>query len=91
MTSVDLTAYLAQMLYLSLLLSLPVIIAASTVGVLLAVLQALTQIQEQTLPTAIKLVVAGVTLFLTARWMGSELYLYAVSIFDLLPKIGARG
>ncbi|WJF89302.1 type III secretion system export apparatus subunit SctS [Paraburkholderia bonniea] len=90
MSTPDLTAYLAQMLYLTLLLSLPVILAASAVGVLMAILQALTQIQEQTLPIAIKLIVAGVTLFMTANWMGSEMFMYAISIFDMLPRLGGH-
>ncbi|WP_153100000.1 type III secretion system export apparatus subunit SctS [Paraburkholderia hayleyella] len=91
MNTPDLTAYLAQMLYLTLLLSLPVILAASAVGVLMAILQALTQIQEQTLPIAIKLIAAGVTLFMTASWMGSEMFMYAISIFDMLPRLGVHG
>ncbi|MGE8357558.1 MAG: flagellar biosynthetic protein FliQ, partial [Microvirgula sp.] len=44
-----------QMLWVVLLLSLPVVVVASVVGVLVCLLQALTQIQDQTIQFLIKL------------------------------------
>ena len=37
-----------------------------------SLLQALTQIQEQTLSFGVKLAAVGLTLYLTARWMGGD-------------------
>ena len=62
--------------------SLAPILAATLVGLLVSLLQALTQIQEQTLGFAVKLITVVVTLLLTARWMGGEVYNFAVQIFD---------
>jgi type III secretion protein S len=73
---------------LVLLLSLPAIIVASVVGLLVSLVQALTQIQEQTLSFAIKLIAVIATLIFTARWVGSEILTYAANIFDLLPIMG---
>jgi type III secretion protein S len=56
------------------------------VGTLFSLLQALTQIQEQTLSFAIKLIAVGLTLFLTASWLGVELMLYTQAIFDNIPQ-----
>ena len=83
----DLVSYLSKALYLVLWLSLPPIVVASVVGTLFSLFQALTQIQEQTLSFAIKLIAVMATLALTARWIGGELYNYTVSIFELIPQL----
>jgi len=69
------------------LLSLPAIIVAAVVGTLFSLLQALTQIQEQTLSFAVKLIAVGVTLFLTASWVGGELLNYTLTVFDSFPRV----
>ena len=81
----DLTSNVVRALILVLWLSLPPIIVASVVGILFSLIQALTQIQEQTLSFGVKLVAVGVTLYLTARWIGGEIFNYTLSIFDNFP------
>ncbi|MEY4212349.1 MAG: type III secretion system export apparatus subunit SctS [Burkholderiaceae bacterium] len=78
---------LVRALYLTMLLSLPAIMVAAIVGTLFSLLQALTQIQEQTLSFAVKLIAVGVTLFLTAGWVGGELLNYTLSVFDSFPRL----
>jgi len=78
---------LVRALYLTMLLSLPAIMVAAIVGTLFSLLQALTQIQEQTLSFAVKLIAVGVTLFLTAGWVGGELLNYTLSVFDSFPRM----
>ncbi len=77
----------SQALLLVLYLSLPPIIVAALVGTLVSLLQALTQIQEQTLSFAIKLISVVVTIFLTASWVGGELHNYTINIFDSMPTL----
>lgn len=84
----DLVTYLTKALYLTLWLSLPPIVVASVVGTLFSLFQALTQIQEQTLSFAVKLIAVMVTLVLTARWVGGEMYNYTLAIFDSFPTLG---
>lgn len=62
--------------------SMPAILVATVVGVLVSLVQALTQVQDQTLPFGIKLVAVFLTLFLTVRWMGSEIFNFSVLLFD---------
>lgn len=88
MATADLVTYLTKALYLVLWLSLPPIIVASVVGTLFSLFQALTQIQEQTLSFAIKLIAVMATLALTARWIGGELFYYTIAVFDLFPQVG---
>ena len=82
MNTNDVTGYLMQALYLTLMLSL----VASVVGTLFALIQALTQIQEQTLSFAVKLIAVAITLYLTASWMGGELVNYATNVFSSFPR-----
>ena len=87
METVDVTSHVIRALLLTLWLSLPPIIVASVVGTLFSLLQALTQIQEQTLSFAVKLVAVGITIYLTARWVGGEIFNYTVSLFDAFPGL----
>ena len=83
----DLVTHVIQALLLVLILSLPPIVVASVVGILFSLIQALTQIQEQTLSFGVKLVAVGLTLYLTARWMGGEIFNYTVLIFEKFPDM----
>ncbi|ANN76774.1 type III secretion system export apparatus subunit SctS [Bordetella flabilis] len=83
----ELVSYLKQALYLVFWLSLPPLVVASVVGTLFSLFQALTQIQEQTLSFAIKLLAVFVTLLLAAGWIGAEIYHYSLSIFGVLRGI----
>ena len=68
-------------------LSLPPIAAAAIIGTLFSLFQALTQIQEQTLSFAIKMIVVFGVILLTARWVGTELYNFTVSTFGAFVHI----
>jgi len=74
-------------LILVLYLSLPPILVATFVGVLVSLIQALTQVQEQTLSFAIKLITVTITLLITLPLVGIELMNFADSIFDMIPTI----
>ncbi|QWA31723.1 type III secretion system export apparatus subunit SctS [Pseudomonas sp. RC3H12] len=76
MSSTEVLHFASQALWLVLILSLPTVLMAALVGTLVSLVQALTQVQEQTLGFVAKLVAVVVTLFVTADWMGSELYRY---------------
>jgi len=84
----DVIQYTYQALMLVLLLSMPPIIVASLVGTLVSLFQALTQIQEQTLAFAIKLVAITITIFFTARWLGMEIYQFSLKILQAIPALG---
>ncbi|HEB77230.1 MAG TPA: EscS/YscS/HrcS family type III secretion system export apparatus protein [Methylothermaceae bacterium] len=87
MSPAELVAYASHALLLVLILSLPPILAAALVGTLVSLLQALTQIQEQTLSFAFKLVAVIITLFFTATWLGEELFRFAARVFVDLGRV----
>ena len=79
--------YAQKCLILILQLSLIPIIVATVLGLLVSLLQALTQIQEQTLGFAVKLIAISITIMLASSWMGGELLLYTQSIFNSFAAI----
>ena len=70
-----------QALWYVMLLSAPPIIVAAVVGLVVAVLQAATQIQEQTLQYALKFFAIVLTIFVTASLLGGTLYQFAERVF----------
>jgi len=88
MDQVNLVSIMVKAMYLTLWLSLPTIIVASVVGTLFSLFQALTQIQEQTLSFAVKLIAVMAVLALTATWVGGEMYNYTLMVLDSIPAIG---
>jgi len=59
-----------QGLLLSLWLCLPVVLGSAAAGLLIAILQAATQLQDQAASAAMRLIVGALIVALTAGWMG---------------------
>ena len=88
MNQAELLNYAQQCLILILRLSLVPIIVATVIGIIVSLLQALTQIQEQTLGFAVKLIAISLTIMFSASWMGAQMLLYTQDIFLRFPLIG---
>lgn len=88
MNQAELLNYAQQCLILVLKLSLVPIIVATVIGIIVSLLQALTQIQEQTLGFAVKLIAISLTIMFSASWMGAQMLLYTQDIFSHFPLIG---
>ena len=88
MNHAELLNYAQQCLIVILKLSLVPIIVATLIGIIVSLLQALTQIQEQTLGFAVKLIAISLTIMFSASWMGAEILLYTQDIFAYFPLIG---
>lgn len=80
-----------QGLLLILILSAPPILVSMFFGVIVAIFQAATQIQEQTLSFTIKLVAVTLTLMLMGTWLGAQIMSFATSIFVNFPKWSVAG
>ena len=74
-----------QALYLTLILTAPPVASAMMVGLAISLLQATTQIQEQTLTFVPKLVAVIVTLALVGPWTMIQLVNFASSLMDSFP------
>ncbi|GDY14967.1 flagellar biosynthetic protein FliQ [Planctomycetota bacterium] len=80
---------LRKMLWVSVLLSAPVLLATMVIGLIIGILQAVTSIQEQTLSFVPKLAAIGLVLVLLGSWMTRVLVDYSAELFTGLPQIGA--
>ena len=82
------TLFMSQMaIYLVLQLSLPAVIAATSLGLIVAMFQSVVQLQEQTLGFAVKLVSIVVILFVTGPWISKQLLNFLYQIFDRLENM----
>jgi len=75
-----------QALLLILILSGPPILISTMLGLFVAVFQAATQIQEQTLSFMVKLFAVVFTLLFLGGWLGSQIMQFASNIFLNFPK-----
>ncbi len=76
-----------EALWLILMLSLPPLLASLVVGVVISLLQALTQVQEQTLTFVPKIIATILVLIITAGWMLDTLREFAGRVFDTMLKV----
>lgn len=70
-------------LYLILILVLWPVAVATVVGLLVGLIQTITQLQEQTLPFGIKLVAVSLCLFLLSGWYGEVLLNFGYEVMRL--------
>lgn len=75
-----------QSLLLILILSGPPILISTLLGLFVAVFQAATQIQEQTLSFMVKLFAVIITLFVLGGWLSAQILQFANNIFTNFPK-----
>jgi flagellar biosynthetic protein FliQ len=87
MSGFDINNFIVQALYLIVILSAPVLLTAMIVGLVISLLQAVTQIQEQTLSFVPKMVATFIVIALTAGWVASSLYTFAVEVFKYISNI----
>ncbi len=78
----------ADALWLILLLSLPPLLASLIVGLVISLLQALTQVQEQTLTFVPKIIATILVLIIFAGWMLTTLREFAGRVFETILKVG---
>jgi flagellar biosynthesis protein FliQ len=77
----------AETLFLVIAVSAPVLGVSLLVGLAVGLLQAVTQVQEQTLSFVPKLVAVGVTLAVAGGWMGAKLLRFTEALWRALPSL----
>ncbi len=86
----DIIPLTQQALWLVLVLSAPPIFAASIVGLIIAFIQAATQLQEQTLTYTVKFIVIVVVMLITMSFLGGTLYTFSERLFTDFPVMTGR-
>ena len=77
-----------ETLTVMLILSTPVLIAGLTIGLVISVLQAVTQIQEQTLSFVPKIIGMVVVAIVAMPWLVTKLMTFSAEMFGPLPAGG---
>lgn len=83
----DLVTLLRDGLFQILIMIAPVLGVALVVGLVIAIFQAVTSIQEQTLTTVPKIFAILAVLALLGGWMFSSMRDYTVQIFQMIPQL----
>jgi type III secretory pathway component EscS len=87
LTDREILSLASQSLNLVLTGSLPAITAAAIAGVAIALVQALTQIQDQGLPTAVKFFAVILVLFFTYVQIGSSIAVFTATLFTMVETL----
>jgi flagellar biosynthetic protein FliQ len=74
-------------LLLGAMLAGPLLLAALAVGLLISILQAVTQVQEQTVVFVAKLATVGIIFLLSLSWMLQTISKYTIELFRGLPSL----
>jgi len=74
---------------LALLVAAPLLVTALAVGVIVSLIQAITQLQEQTLTFIPKLVLIAIVFLATLPWTLTRLVEYLVQVVRTLPTLSA--
>ena len=65
----------------------PVLGAALLIGLIIAIFQATTSIQEQTLTFLPKVLVMLLIIALLGKWMLAEMGQYTITLFNMIPEL----
>jgi type III secretion protein S len=87
MESAEYLHLMTRTLVLVMYASIPVLVIAAGVGLLVGLLQAVTQIQDQSLPQTLKLVAVLVTVALLGPLLAEPLLHHAETILDQFPGL----
>ena len=77
-------------LFLIMLLSAPMLISALAVGLVISIIQATTQIQEQTLSSVPKMAITFVSLIVCGPWIMDMISSYAKELFHYIEIMGPK-
>jgi flagellar biosynthetic protein FliQ len=83
----QITSLLRGGIFEVLMLAAPLLLSALTVGLVVAILQATTSIQEQTLTFVPKVLTILLVLGLLGGWMFTSLGEYTVQLFRMIPSM----
>ena len=70
----------------AMIISMPVLLMVMAVGIAMGFLQAVTQIQEQTISMVPKMVAAGLVVMALLPWMLARLMNYTTQLFEAISR-----
>lgn len=86
MNQADVTELLQTALWIITIGAAPAVLSAMVVGTLIALFQALTQIQEMTITFVPKLIVMAATIALTAHLVGGQVFAFTEQLYSRIER-----
>jgi len=80
---------LDSMLWTSMIIAAPILLAILIVGLIISIFQVTTQLQEMTLSYVPKMIVTAALLIMLGPWMMSRLTQFAINLYTDIPMIVA--
>ncbi len=74
-----------EAIWTTLLIGAPILVAGMSVGLLIGLFQALTQIQEQTVAFVPKIVAMMLTLSIALPWLVARMLQYSIELIEGIP------
>lgn len=87
MTDVQVIEILQGAIAISTKLAAPILIASLMIGVVISVIQTVTQIQEMSLTFVPKLVGVAVVMIVSGAWMIRELVAWVTTLWQSIPSL----
>lgn len=87
MTEID--NIIREALIMTTVISAPVVLACVVLGLIIAVIQTATQLQEQAMSFAIKLFATTIVVLVSAKWGSSYLIKFSMRIIESIPSISS--
>lgn len=84
MTNSEVIDIMQSSIVIAIKLAAPILILSMAVGILISILQAATQIHEQTITFVPKLLIIAIIMLLTGSWMLESLQDFTRSIFSIM-------
>lgn len=88
MVADDPLGLLNQLLWNTIIIAAPVLIAALVVGLVISILQVATQLQEMTLSYVPKLLICAFVLIGLGPWMIGRITQFAIAAIRTIPQLG---
>lgn len=82
--------YVNQALWLTLMLSAPIVIVTAVIGLILGFLQAVFQLQDQALPFGVKLLAVVLVTVALGGWQAQTLMQFTQMMFDVIASPSGR-
>jgi flagellar biosynthetic protein FliQ len=87
MTTLSALEWFRQLMWIAVLAAGPTVLAAVIVGLIVAILQAATQVNDQAVAFAPKALAVVAALVLSGPWMMSQLVQFTTSIFAAIARM----
>ncbi len=87
MTDTEVLSILRDAFMLAFKIAGPILITALLIGVVISLIQTVTQIQEMTLTFVPKLVGSGLVILLAGNWMIREMVFWVNQLWSTIPRM----